>query len=145
MVCCCQATSYCLNQCWSIYKTPWVKTPVLDYWQFYQRYRGHWEEARHGSLSRYVTLWVAHAPGMPGTFSQPPLVSDPDMHHGTCMMCNHLKWRNNQNKESKRERCATYIIYLLLCSIATGIWHNVFGIMLSAQTKVHSIMIYLVF
>ena len=25
----------------------------------------------------------AHAPGMPGTFSPPPRVSDPDMHHGT--------------------------------------------------------------
>ena len=25
----------------------------------------------------------AHAPGMPGTFSQPQRVSDPDMHHGT--------------------------------------------------------------
>ena len=23
-------------------------------------------------LTRYVTLWVAHAPGMPGTFSPPP-------------------------------------------------------------------------
>ena len=23
----------------------------------------------HGSLTRYVKLWVAHAPGMPGTFS----------------------------------------------------------------------------
>ena len=24
---------------------------------------------------------------MPGTFSPPPRVSDPDMHHGTCMTC----------------------------------------------------------
>ena len=29
---------------------------------------------------------VAHAPGMPGTFSPLPLVSDPDMHHSTCIM-----------------------------------------------------------
>ena len=36
----------------------------------------------NGPLTRYVMLWVAHAPGMPGTFSQPPRVSDPDMHHG---------------------------------------------------------------
>ena len=34
-------------------------------------------------LARYIILWVAHAPGMPGTFSPPPRVSDPDMHHGT--------------------------------------------------------------
>ena len=29
--------------------------------------------------SRYVKLRVAHALGMPGTFSLPPPVSDPDM------------------------------------------------------------------
>ena len=27
----------------------------------------------HGSLTRYAKLWVAHAPGMPGTFSPPPI------------------------------------------------------------------------
>ena len=32
----------------------------------------------------------AHAPGMPGTFSPPPRVSDPDMHHGTCVT--HVPW-----------------------------------------------------
>ena len=32
----------------------------------------------------------AHAPGMPETFSQPLRVSDPDMHHGTCMT--HVPW-----------------------------------------------------
>ena len=42
------------------------------------------------SLTRYVKLWVAHAPGMPGTFSPPPRVSDPDMHHGTCVT--HVPW-----------------------------------------------------
>ena len=45
---------------------------------------------RHGSLARYVKLWVAHAPGMPGTFSPPLRISDPDMHHGTCMT--HVPW-----------------------------------------------------
>ena len=39
----------------------------------------------HGPLARYVKLRVAHAPGMPGTFSPPLPVSDPDMHHGTCI------------------------------------------------------------
>ena len=28
---------------------------------------------------------VAHTPGMPGTIFPPPLNSDPDMHHGTCV------------------------------------------------------------
>ena len=32
----------------------------------------------------------AHAPGMPGTFSPPPQLSDPDMHHGTCVT--HVLW-----------------------------------------------------
>ena len=32
----------------------------------------------------------AHAPGMPGTFSPQPGVSDRDMHHGTCVT--HVPW-----------------------------------------------------
>ena len=44
----------------------------------------------HGPLTRYVKLWVAHASGMPGTFSRhrcqwKPLVNNPDVHHGTCV------------------------------------------------------------
>ena len=35
-------------------------------------------------------MWVVHAPGMPGTFSPPPRVSYPDMHHGTCVV--HVPW-----------------------------------------------------
>ena len=37
----------------------------------------------HGPLSRYVKLWIVHAPGMPETFSPPPQISVPDMHHDT--------------------------------------------------------------
>ena len=48
------------------------------------------EQPAHGLLNRYVKLRVAHAPGMPGTFSPPPRVSDPDMHHGTCVT--HVPW-----------------------------------------------------
>ena len=49
----------------------------------------------HGPLTRYVKFRVAHAPRMPGTFSPPPIskkqpVSDPGMHHGTCLM--HVPW-----------------------------------------------------
>ena len=44
----------------------------------------------HGPLARYVKFRVAHAPGMPGTFSPPPRVSNPDMHHGTCVT--HAPW-----------------------------------------------------
>ena len=35
-------------------------------------------------------LRFAHAPGMPGAFSPPPRISDPDMHHGTCVT--HVPW-----------------------------------------------------
>ena len=36
------------------------------------------------------TIAGAHAPGIPGTFSPPPRVSDPDMHQGTCVT--HVLW-----------------------------------------------------
>ena len=39
----------------------------------------------HGPLTRYAKLQVAHVPGMPGTFSPPQRISDPDMYHGTCV------------------------------------------------------------
>ena len=45
---------------------------------------------QNGPLARYVKLRVAHAPGMPGTFSPPAWVNDPDMHHGTYVT--HVPW-----------------------------------------------------
>ena len=45
---------------------------------------------RHGPLTRYVELRVAHALGMPRTFLPQPLFSDPDMHRGTCVT--HVPW-----------------------------------------------------
>ena len=48
------------------------------------------EQPAHGLLNRYVKLRVAHAPGMPGTFSPSPRVSDPDKHHDTCLT--HVPW-----------------------------------------------------
>ena len=44
----------------------------------------------NGPLTRYVKLSAAHAPGMLGTFSPPPRVGDPGMHHGTCVT--HVPW-----------------------------------------------------
>ena len=44
----------------------------------------------HGPLTNYAKLRVAHEPGMPGTFSPPPQVSNPDMYHGTCVT--HVPW-----------------------------------------------------
>ena len=42
----------------------------------------------HGPPARYVKL--RHAPGMTGTFSPTLRVSDPDMHHDTCVT--HVPW-----------------------------------------------------
>ena len=49
----------------------------------------------HGPLTRYVKLWDAHAPGMPGTFFPPPTSKEtvnkrPGMHYGTCVT--HVPW-----------------------------------------------------
>ena len=49
----------------------------------------------NGPLTRYVQLQVAHAPGMPGRSPRhrlkwKPPVSDPGMHHGTCVT--HVPW-----------------------------------------------------
>ena len=38
-----------------------------------------------GLLTKNVKLRVVHAPGMSKTFSSPLRVSDPGMHHGTCV------------------------------------------------------------
>ena len=43
-----------------------------------------------GPLVRYLKLRVAHAPVMLESFSPPPRVSDPDMHHGMC--AKHVSW-----------------------------------------------------
>ena len=44
----------------------------------------------HGPFTRYAKLRVTHAPGMSGTFSPPLQVSDPDVHHDTCVT--HVPW-----------------------------------------------------
>ena len=60
------------------YQTEWRTPPMMP------------SENCHGPLTRYVKLWVAHAPGMPGTFSPPLWVNDPGMHRGRCVT--HLPW-----------------------------------------------------
>ena len=68
----------------------------------------------HGPLARYVQLRVAHAPRMPGTFSSPQWVSNPDMHHDTgvtqvprCMpgsLTSGFHWSRWQGKRSRHSR-----------------------------------------
>ena len=80
-----------------------------------------WQRSRrvtdHGPLAMYVKLRIAHALGMPGTFSPPPRVSDPDMHYSTCVthvpgcmsgsltngfLC--IRWRGKRSRHSRRMR-----------------------------------------
>ena len=65
-----------------------VKLHINISWQCYLYTAPGWLVAvlpGNGPLARYVKLRVAHAPGMPETFSPPPRVSDPDMLAGTCV------------------------------------------------------------
>ena len=69
----------------------------------------------HGPLARYVKLRVAYALGMPGTFSPPPWISDPDMHHGTCVthvprcmpgsLTSGFLWTQWRGKRSRHSGC----------------------------------------
>ena len=44
----------------------------------------------HVPFTRHVKLRGAYVPGMPGIYSPPPRVRDPDIYHGTCAM--HVSW-----------------------------------------------------
>ena len=68
-----------------------------------------------GPLARYVQLRVARALGMPGTLSPSPRVSDPDMHHDTCVahvpwfmprsLTNGFLWSRWWGKRSRHSQC----------------------------------------
>ena len=66
----------------------------------------------HGPLDRYVKLWVAHAPGMPGTLSPPPRLAIP-----TCITAR--AWRTCS--DACRDR-------YLVVSVEVGGGENVPGI-----------------
>ena len=93
----------------------------------------------HGPLAIYVKLWAAHAPIMPGTFSPSPRVSDPDMHHGTCLthvpwcMLGSLtsgflwsRWQGKRSRHSRRMRNPQFYlsIYLSYTSSVIGRIYN---------------------
>ena len=75
---------------------------------------------RLGPLDRYVKLRVAHASGMPGTFSPSPWFSDPDRHHGTCVthvqwwmpgsITSGFLWSRWRGKHSRRMRNFTHLV-----------------------------------
>ena len=84
----------------------WFETPWCPLWRHrnvyvdeitYSCLRRMWvnkpyESANYhnGPLIRYVKVMVAHALGMPGKFSLPPLGCNPGIHHGTCVT--HVPW-----------------------------------------------------
>ena len=70
--------------------TFWTMPSICRIVCSYQSSRCAQKGAGHGPLARYLKLRVAHVPGIPGTFSPPPRVSNPDMHHGTCVT--HVSW-----------------------------------------------------
>ena len=67
----------------------WVKTH-LKALRLMRVWCGWCHRSCQGPLTRYIKLRVAHAPGMPGTFSPPPPVGDPNMHYGTRVT--HVSW-----------------------------------------------------
>ena len=101
MAWCRQATSHYLCQCWPKYMSPydfsgprwvkkvWVNRSIPDHRRF------KCEQSTKFTIQPWASCQIrkiagAHAPGMPGTFSPSPRVSDPDMHHGTCVT--HVPW-----------------------------------------------------
>ena len=85
-------------------KTIW-NSNILDFYNNTVQHKVTWTQRQHSSDVDLISnssspqQWAscqirkiagAHAPGMPGTFSPSPQVSDPDMHHGTCVT--HVPW-----------------------------------------------------
>ena len=81
-----------------------------------------------------ISLRVAHAPAMPGTFSPTPRASDSDMHHGTCVthvpwsmpgsLTNGFLWRQwRENVPGIPGACATHNLAYLV----RGPWTLLFG------------------
>ena len=72
--------------------------PITSIWYAHPIYLSHFKNVKpsnwimwpNWALARFVKLRVAHAPGMSGTFSPPPRVSDADIHQGTCVT--HVPW-----------------------------------------------------
>ena len=67
-------------------RTSLVAEKSLQFW---------WTASLQGITRQWASCQIcktvgAHAPGMPGTFSPQARVSDPDMHHDTCVT--HVPW-----------------------------------------------------
>ena len=73
----------------------------------------------HGPLARYVKSQDVHGPGkrecfLGHTLQRKPIVSDPDMQHGTCIMSGMLTRRGEENVSDIPSACATHnFVYLV--------------------------------
>ena len=90
----------------------------------------------HGPLAKYVKVWVAHAPRMPGTYSPPQRVSDPDIHRGTCvphvprympgLLTNGFLWSRWQGKRSRHSQRMRNLQFYVSCNwpiqLSQGQW-----------------------
>ena len=111
------ASERCHDLVMTLGKLSSVNQGVIPGW-FFSTVSGSIPRHAHGPLTRYVKLRVAHAPGMLGTFSghrlrRKPLVSDPGMHHGTCVtyvpwcLSGSLTRGGRENVSSNPDACAT--------------------------------------
>ena len=90
------------------------------------------EGSGHGPLSRYVKLRVAHAPGMPGTFSPSP-TSKETTNYPACITARAVmhpgianpRWRGKRSRHSRRMRNPQFYISgkrpMGLCVLALGL------------------------
>ena len=124
--------------------------PVVSYSLIYMRSRHPWITGQHGPLARYVKFRVVHAPGMPETFppttdlKRKPLVSDPDMHHGTCVT--HVPWcmsgsltrGGEENVPSIPGACATHnFTYLARGPLLTSVQWTCVGLSQTFTINLH--------
>ena len=82
-----QSIQYLSIQWTKLHTIPWELWFLVGITYRNTEYPHNW---CNGPLTRNVKLRVRRRRGMRGTFSPPPRVSDPDMHHGTCVM--HVPW-----------------------------------------------------
>ena len=98
----------------------------------------YWDPHR-GPLTRYVILRVAHAPGIPATFSQ--LFGDPVMHHGTCVRhMMHVRIANPKSRQrGKRSRRSRYCSTRSFTYLARGPCGQMADYIISADELGHNL------
>ena len=94
-----QGVYTCKDMNWMIKRVPYNTEKSRQQYNCYWRNAYLQRTSLHGPLARYIKLRVALAPGMPGTFSPPRRVSDPDIHASIG-----FPWSRWRAKRSRRMR-----------------------------------------